>query len=333
MLRTLKRLHLWWTRHGEGAWFSRFVAIVSLVLFLAGMALSSAILTYVFGGIAALVAVRELLLLEFWPWRKRHPGSLMPSQIRTHLPPEPGRDSPYRFCLVDSVHDLRPYIDEGEYFFGESNPELDSDGRRELYETWFRLCPWAFLYLTKTDQRSPVALSIILPLKKNAYDRLYGKGQPQRKIIEFGQEEICRRGPYEYLLYDTFIITSRKERTRTRSAPKRQRGYGQALVHRHLAHFWKDKAGARSSPKRFLGLPDPRPVVVVAETNKRKLIEELLEVGFVERGKSAIGLPLYEFRYPCSTGNKAQEELVQALVARIWEVRKWSVRLNKSLER
>ncbi len=337
MLHALKRIYLWWIRYGEGPSLSRTATILGAVATFAAAYWHSAsdvageislVLAWFFGSITALVVIRWILIRGFWPWRKRHPGVLGASEFLVYVPPEPEKDSPYRFCLVDSLHELKPYIDESEYFLGEANPDLDRDRRRQLYENWFSLSPWAFMYLMRTDLRIPVALSIILPLTKKGYESLYGTQRPHKKVIDFGREEIAKRGPYEYLLVDTFIICKRSER-KAGNSPTGQRRYGRTLILRHLAHFWKDQQDSKGSSQRLLGLPDPGPIVVVAETDKESLVKDLLEIGFAVRGKSAIGCPLYELRYPLTPANANQEELAKRLIEKIWEVRRWKIRVNR----
>ncbi len=207
-------------RYGEGPSFSRTVALICLAGTVAAAYwhkkameqaataadLFSLILTCSLGGIAIIVILRRLLLFSFWPWRKFHPGAPLAAEHLIELPPEPGRTSPYRFQLADSVHDLEAYVSESEYFLGESNPDLDRAERRRLYERWHELSPKSFLFLKRVDRGSSVALSIILPLSARGYQSLYGYTRPKKKVIDFDADEIAKRGPYRYLLVDTFII-------------------------------------------------------------------------------------------------------------------------------
>ncbi len=78
----------------------------------------------------------------------------------------------------------------------------------------------------------------------------------------------------------------------------------------------------------MLGLPSPHPVTIIAETEKQSLVKDLLAIGFAKKGESAIGCPLYEFGYPHVTGDTAKDNLLTALVQRIWEVRRWKLEMN-----
>jgi hypothetical protein len=345
MLRALKQLNLWWLRYGEGPSFSRTVTLVGSLVTIgavyfheAAMAttaqtadLVSLIFAWVFGSVTVIVLLRSFLLLKFWPWRKFHPGAPIASEHLTDLPPEPGRDSPYQFHLAGSTAELKPYVSESEYFLSESNPDLDRAARQALYEGWLRLNARSFLYLTRADRTSPVALSIVLPLTKKGYESLYGISRPKKKVVDFGIDEIAKRGPYRYLLVDTFVISQRRERG-TPNKLKGHRRYGRTLLFRHLALFWRDASMKTGPTLTLLGQPNPRPIVLIAETEKPQLIKDLDAIGFERKGTSAIDCPLYEFEYPVLVTEPGKKNLVKALIERIWEVRNWKIQMNVRID-
>ena len=286
---------------------------------------TSLYVAWVCGLIACLMLGRVLLLLSFWPWNRIHPGGSLAAVHLLEIPPEPGRDSPYSIHLVESLPELSPYVAESEYFLGETNPALNRSARRSLYERWFALNDRSFLYLSRADRKCPVALSIILPLNSTGYQRLHGIDGVHKAVVDFGEDEIRQHGPYSYLLVDTFIICKRQERS-TIKAPGAKRRYGRALLLRHIGLFWKDAHSSSNLSRSIRGLPNPHAVVLIAETNKPTLTKDLIEIGFKENGKSAIGYPLFEFQFPVSGISSNQQELVNGMIARIWEMRRWKIR-------
>ena len=334
-------MHLLWWHYGEGRWFSRSVTLAGLGLTLAALCFRryalreqaaaadriSLYLVLLFGTITAAEIFISLWFLPFWPWRKVHPAGSLTTKHLLYVPPEPGIDSPYRFHIAGSVQELEPYVKESEYFLAEANPKLDTVARRALYRRWLELSPNSFLYLTRTDRACPVGLSIILPLTRIGYERLTGTSRPKKEVIYFGEEEIAKRGPYHYLLVDTFIISKKQEKS-GHSTPTGKKRYGRTLIFRHLAFFWKDARTGTDLTQHPPKPPHPHSVVIIAETNKDKLIPNLKQIGFKSKGKSAIDCPLFEFQYPAAVPNVQTDALVRKLIQIIWDVRKWKVEIN-----
>ena len=342
MLRLIKRLALWWTRRGEDKFLSRTLTLAGLAVTLLALGLrkwtlqtqavwadrASLWLALLVGVVTALAVLRSVWLLRFWPWNKVHPAGSLAAQHLLNVPEEPDYESPYRFHVASSVHELEAYVTESEYFLAEANPQLDTDGRRELYKRWLGLSPNSFVYLCRTDRAGPVALSIILPLTRTGYERLLGLSRPKKEVIHFGEEEIARRGPYRHLLIDTFIITKRPEK-RLPGASGGQKRYGRSLILRHLAFFWKDQAQQGKGRGGLRKTPRPHPLAILAETNKDKLFADLNSIGFKQEGTSAIGCPLFAFHYPAAVPNAEREMLVSQLIDRIWAMKTWKIEMNR----